>query len=163
MNALRAYICLPAHCSPAKPQNEMPAILHTVWPIRTDLNSKSINALYWAVGHVAPFQYYARRLIALNHERNDQCLNDRLHCSIVCWGKLGLKVIWPLTHSKHTPPADKVKVANRRACTSISIRFISAKNSRTGDTYEVSLDGYVQAVDEMLSVCRRRLGTRIET
>lgn len=54
MNALRAYICLPAHCSP-KPQNETPAILHTVWPIRTDLNSESNNALCWAVGHVAPF------------------------------------------------------------------------------------------------------------
>lgn len=80
----------------AKVQNEAAAILHTEWPIMTDLNSNSISALYQSIGHVVFFQHVSQRLIAVNQERNNQWWNDRLHCSIACWEKLRLKVILPL-------------------------------------------------------------------
>lgn len=56
----------------------MAAILHTEWPIMTDLNSKSIRALYQSIGHVVLFQHISQWLIAVNQERNNQWSNDRL-------------------------------------------------------------------------------------
>lgn len=70
-------------------------ITQTLQPIRTELNSKLVNALHHSVRHIALFQHCPQSWIVVNQARCDQCLNDNLHCSTARPGRSRLTEIPP--------------------------------------------------------------------